>query len=242
MLRRCLDLILPPSCVLCGLPDERSSLCRRCRDVLPRNDCACRRCAAPLDAPSPGADCGACQSKPPLFHSARAPLRYAFPADAALKRLKFRRRLLFAPVFAEVLLPVLNRDFPDCDVLVPVPLHRRRHVQRGFNQADEICRPLARASGLPTMMNVIRRRATRPQTGLTATERRRNLRHAFAVKGEITGRYPLIIDDVLTTGSTCNELAGALIAAGAEQVSVLVVARASTSSEFQAGGGASKNV
>ena len=228
--------------MLCGLPDEQASLCARCRDVLPRNDCACRRCAAPLDAPSPGADCGACQSNPPTYRAARAPLRYAFPVDAALTRLKFRQRLLFAPVFADLLVPVLNRAFPDCDALVPVPLHRRRHVLRGFNQADEICRPLARASGLPTVMNVVRRRATRPQSGLTALERRRNLRNAFVVRGNRPARYPLIIDDVLTTGSTCNELARALLAAGAERVSVLVVARASTAAGRQAGTGVSTKV
>ena len=242
MLRRCLDLLFPPSCVLCGLPDDQASLCTRCRDVLPCNDCACRRCAAPLDTPSPGADCGACQSNPPAYHSASAPFLYAFPLDAALKRLKFQRRLLFAPVFADLLLPALNHAFPHCDALVPVPLHRRRHVLRGFNQADEICRPLARASGLPTLVNVLRRRATRPQSGLTAVERRRNLRNAFAVHGDLPGRYPLIVDDVLTTGSTCNELARALLGAGAEQVSVLVVARASTSASGQAGSGVSTNV
>ena len=162
--------------------------------------------------------------------------------DAALKRLKFQRRLLFAPMFADLLSPVLDRAFSDCDALVPVPLHRRRHVLRGFNQADEICRPLARVSGLPTIMNVLRRRATRPQSGLTADERRRNLRNAFAVHGDLPGHYPLIVDDVLTTGSTCNELARALLGAGAEQVSVLVVARASTSASGQAGSGVSTNV
>jgi ComF family protein len=242
MLRRCLDLLLPPSCVLCGLSDEQAPLCARCRDVLPRNDVACRRCAAPLDVLYPGADCGACQSNPPAYHAARAPLRYAFPVDAALKRLKFRQQLLFAPVFAGLLVPVLNHAFPDCDALVPVPLHRRRHVLRGFNQADEICRPLTGASGLPTVMNVDRCRATPPQSGLSALERRRNLRNAFAVRGDLPARYPLIIDDVLTTGSTCNELAKALLGAGAERVGVLVVARASTSAGHQAGSGVSTNV
>ena len=145
-------------------------------------------------------------------------------------------------MFADLLSPVLDRAFSDCDALVPVPLHRRRHVLRGFNQADEICRSLARASGLPMIMNVTRRRATRPQSGLTAVERRRNLRNAFAVRGPVAGRHLLIIDDVLTTGSTCNELAGALLGAGAKRVSVLVVARASTSMHRQAGGKASTNV
>jgi ComF family protein len=240
---RLLDRLLPPSCVLCGLADERSRLCGRCHAVLPWNDCCCLRCAASLDVPPPAATpCGSCQAEPPLYSRACAPLRYAFPVDAALKRLKFRRRLMLAPMFADMLLPVLRSELADCDRLVPVPLHRWRHALRGFNQADEICRPVARATGLPMLMNVSRRRATRPQTGLTATERRQNLRNAFRIHGEMSARYPLIVDDVLTTGSTCNELARALLEAGAERVGVLVVARASSAPGGQAAAGTSLNV
>lgn len=112
------------------------------------------------------------------------------------------------------------------DALLPVPLHPWRHAARGFNQALELARPLARRSGLPLLTITRRVRRTRPQTGLTAAERRRNLRGAFSVTRRLPCRHPLIVDDVMTTGETCSQLARVLLAAGAEDVSVLTAARA----------------
>jgi len=110
--------------------------------------------------------------------------------------------------------------------LLPVPLHWRRHGIRGFNQAAEICALLKKATGLPTIRNVRRRRATPYQSGLSARERRRNLRRAFAVHGTVTARHVLIVDDVITTGETCRQLAAVLRVHGVEKISVLAIARA----------------
>ena len=151
---------------------------------------------------------------------------YEFPVDVILKKLKFNRQTAFAAALAEVLLPTLRNEFPDCDALVPVPLHAMRHCRRGFNQADELSRPIARATGLPEILCVKRRRATQPQTGLDPAERRRNLKDAFKVTEPIRNRHPVIIDDIVTTGATCNQLARVLLDAGAERVGVLAVARA----------------
>ena len=170
--------------------------------------------------------CADCQASPPIFDRARAPLRYEFPVDIVLKKLKFNRQTAFAAAFTEVLLPCLAREFPDCDALVPVPLHAHRHYRRGFNQADELSRPVAKATGLPEIMCVKRRFATQPQTGLDPVERRRNLKDAFRVNEPIRCRCPVIVDDVITTGATCNQLASALLDAGAERVGALAVARA----------------
>lgn len=214
------------ACILCGLASGRGDICDRCLALLPRNAPCCERCGRRLHARQPvGVECAECQANPPAFDRARAPLRYEFPVDAVLKKLKFRGRLEYAPALAGLLLPPLEEAFPDCDVLVPVPLHRWRHVVRGFNQADELCRPLSRRAGMPMTMDVARRRATRPQTGLSATERRENLRDAFLVRDGFRYRSPVIVDDVLTTGSTAGALAGALKAAGAEKVGILAVAR-----------------
>jgi len=133
--------------------------------------------------------------------------------------------MAFAPAFAALLLPELARSFPDCDVLVPVPLHGWRHVRRGFNQAEALSRPLGRATGLPVDDSVRRVRATRSQSGLTAAERRRNVAGAFEAAG-FSGRRPLIVDDVMTTGATADRLAARLREAGAARVGVLAVARA----------------
>jgi ComF family protein len=133
------------------------------------------------------------------------------------------------PAFAELLLAECLQSFPHADALVPVPLHYWRYATRGFNQAAELCRPLSRSAGLPIVRNVRRIRRTPPQSGLDAAARRRNLKNAFAVRGMLASRHPLIVDDVMTTGATCRQLARALLDAGAETVDVLTVARAASS-------------
>jgi ComF family protein len=125
-----------------------------------------------------------------------------------------------------LLLPILQREFPDCDALLPVPLYRWRQARRGFNQAFEICRPLARATGLRIVSDIQRIRATRYQSGLSAAERGKNLRDAFALPDLLTCRHPLVVDDVITTGATVAQLTRTLLKAGAETVNVLAVARA----------------
>jgi ComF family protein len=172
-----------------------------------------------------GVVCADCQAKPPAFIKARAPFTYDFPIDSALKALKFRQQLWYAPALAGMLITILEQEFSECDALVPVPLHRTRHALRGFNQATELCRTLRRATDLPILHQVYRHRATRSQAGLTAAERNKNVRDAFGIKGNVNYRYPLIVDDVITTGATCGQIARRLIAAGAQQVGVITVAR-----------------
>jgi len=155
-----------------------------------------------------------------------APLLYEFPVDAGLKALKFRRKLQYAPMFARLLLHALSQVQDDFDVLLPVPLHWRRLASRGFNQAAELGRPLARDMGLPMLRSVIRHRPTSFQTGLSARDRNRNLVHAFTVKRPVAARHVLIVDDVVTTGATTRHLAAELLRKGAEKVSVAAVARA----------------
>ena len=222
--------LLPRSCVLCGTRLSASYFCNGCLSDLPWITVACDRCGQPLAAQLPeGALCVACQQCAAPFEKAFAPLLYSFPVDSALKALKFNQQLFYAPAFGELLSNLLENVFPGVDSLLPVPLHRWRHASRGFNQAAELCRPLQRTSGLPIIANVRRVRSTKPQTGLDAAERRRNLKAAFAVRGALRFRHPLLIDDVITTGETCRQLASTLLRAGAERVSVVAVARAASS-------------
>jgi ComF family protein len=162
----------------------------------------------------------------PLFVAALAPLEYSFPVDAALKALKFKRRLDYAPAFAELLRRMISQLPDDIDALLPVPLHWRRHAMRGFNQAVELCGPLRKQMGLPVLSNLKRVKDTAKQSGLDADERRRNLQDAFVATAPVEIRHVLIIDDVITTGETCRQLATVVLAAGAKKVSVLAVARA----------------
>ena len=155
-----------------------------------------------------------------------APLQYAFPVDRAVHALKYRGRLEFAPVLTPVMLSALAAAALDVDGIVPVPLHWLRQGQRGYNQAVELARPIARALDLPLSRQVYRRRRTKPQSGLDAGRRRRNLRGAFHVHGKVSARHVLIVDDVMTTGATVVEFALCLQKVGVERVSVLVAARA----------------
>ena len=217
------DLIVPLTCAICGEALRERRLCRACEDELPWTDIVCKRCGKPLPV---GTHCAECQRRAPPFDKAVAPLLYRFPVDAALKSLKFRRQLFYAPAFGELLLPLIGKSFRNVDALLPVPLHPRRQAVRGFNQAAELCGPLRKQTGLPIVRNVHRIRYTKPQTGLDAAERRRNMRAAFVVRGRLECCRPLIVDDVMTTGETCRQLSLTLLDAGAKSVYVLAVARA----------------
>lgn len=215
------------SCVVCDQAGEFARVCEPCRRMLPWNDTFCERCGQPMTGIQPAAvACASCQAKPPPFDKARAPLIYDFPVDGMLKAIKFKRQLWYVPALAALLQESLEREFPVVDSLVPVPLHRWRQMRRGFNQAIELCRPLHAWTALPILIQPKRIRATAAQTGLSASQRRRNLQGAFRVPGKLPGLHPLIIDDVITTGETCSELATELLRAGAESVGVLTVARA----------------
>ncbi len=206
---RVIDTVAPPRCVFCAVTTRRAEggICAGCEDDLPR-------------VASPPSWNG------PELAQIIVPLAYEFPVDAAIRAFKFRRRLYYAPAFTRLLRRASPRLAQDIDALVPVPLHWRRQWWRGFNQAREIAGPLARELGIPLVQNVVRRRATRPQSGLTAAERRRNLRGAFEVRGRLPYRHVLIVDDVITTGTTVMRLAAALHHAGADRVSAIAVAKA----------------
>ena len=227
-----MSAVLPRQCVFCGeRRDEGDSvICGPCYADLPWIEHGCARCAQPLQTSLPeGVHCAACQLRPPPFTATMAPLLYAFPIDAAIKAMKFRRKLFYVPAFNRLLASALN-DLPrDIDALLPVPLHWRRHAVRGFNQAAELCKNLPGRHELPLITTVVRARSTPYQSGLAARQRRRNLRSAFVVHGVISARHVLIVDDVITTGETCRQLAKAVLRGGAEKVSVLALARAANS-------------
>lgn len=164
------------------------------------------------------------EEAPPLSVMA-SPLHYLFPADAALKRFKFHRRLDYGPALGELLCRVLPQLPDDIDALLPMPLHWRRQAIRGYNQAHELAMVVRQKTRLPILQSVQRVRATPFQSGLDAAARRKNLRDAFKAKAAIAAHHVLIIDDVITTGESCLQLAKVVLSAGAEKVSALAVAR-----------------
>lgn len=227
LLRRIEAALLPSRCVFCGTATRDGALCRDCHDDLPWLGPSCPRCARPLGLALPrGACCEACRVRGPPLQTVLAPMAYAFPIDAAIKALKFRRQLHYGPVFVDLLM-TLRAELPaDIDAVLAVPLHWRRRWLRGFNQAEELARPVARRLDVPIIGNVHRRRAMAFQSGLSARERARNLRAAFAVRGRLDFRHVLIVDDVITSGATLRQLAMALQRAGVRKVSGLAIARA----------------
>ncbi len=228
-LRQLDNSIMPLRCVFCGTKSRpgEGRICCGCHSDLPWIVNACALCAEPVAAELPsGVHCAACQKRQPPFQAMVAPLRYEFPVDAGLKALKFGRRLYYGAAFGELLVAEVRRLPADIDALLPVPLHWRRQAFRGFNQAVELCRPLARRYALPIITEVVRRRATPFQSGLAASDRSKNLRHAFFVRKTPACRHVLIVDDVVTTGETTRRLAGAVIKSGVRRVSVVAVARA----------------
>lgn len=213
--------LMPNECFVCGQGAGFALVCGACRTSLPALAAACPVCAIPS-----GEDlvCGSCQRVEPAFDATAAALPYVFPVDRLVRALKYGRRLALARFLSGLLEPLA--PLAGADVVVPMPLHPARLRERGFNQAAEIARPLARAWGLPfETASVERVRDTAPQASLPWLERRRNLRGAFRCHGSFEGRTVVVIDDVMTTGATLDELARTLKSHGAARVENRVVAR-----------------
>ena len=230
---RALDLLLPPACLGCGeLVARQGGLCSTCwrsmRWIAPPY-CAVLGQPLPIDLGdslvSPAA-----MAAPPPFARARAAVLYDDTARRIVHRLKYKDDTSLAPWLARWMVRAGRELVADADVVVPVPLHRARLIQRRFNQSAELARAIARQTELDYEPRLLRRtRNTKRQVGLGNAERRRNVQGAFAVPdtavGNLAGRRVLLVDDVLTTGATASAATRTLRRAGATSVDVLTFAR-----------------
>ena len=242
-----LDLVFPPFCPVCQQrlgEGRRDPLCGDCwegfaRIVPPQ----CLVCGVPFGglpsghvaAPGPASNviprrCGSCQRRSPPFHYARAAVRYEDIAREAVHALKFGGRRALATPLGDLLAEIAPHELPEGPphLVIPVPLHRRRERDRGFNQALLLAGRLGVAWGIPVRSDVLVRTVpTPPQTELSATARRANVRGAFALRRPevVSGRHVVLVDDILTTGSTVSACARCLRDAGAKTIGVLTVAR-----------------
>ena len=223
------SLLYPPICLLCrarGLPEL--DICEACKAALPRVLHVCKRCAIPL----PAADlelCGSCQREPPHFDAAIAPFHYSAPIDRLIQRLKFDGELTCARLLGTLTAAAISTDASPIspELIVPVPLHAKRLRERGFNQSLELARYIGTKLGAPVdNRSVQRAKLTTPQMELPAKARRSNIRNAFQITGKIAAKHVAIVDDVVTTGATVNELARTLRKAGVECIQVWSCARA----------------
>ncbi|WP_306463974.1 ComF family protein [Nitrosospira sp. NpAV] len=209
-------------CLLCGIPSN-GDLCASCHDSLPHLPFHhCRVCALPVTG---SGICGSCLANPPAFDCTIAALSYAFPVDALVHSLKYQANLPMALVLANLLLARINKDsLPD--FIVPMPLHTVRLRERGFNQALEIGRRVAKQCGIPLLPDICQRiKDTASQAELPWKEREKNIRGAFTCEVDLCGKRIAMLDDVMTTGATLNELAKVLRKHGAKHVSGWVAAR-----------------
>jgi ComF family protein len=224
--------LLPSCCALCGASGA-DVVCAPCHaDYLGATRPRCRCCANPVPADTAPGLCGACLAERPAFDATIAAADYAAPLDQLVLRLKFGAGLALAPWFGQALRDAVlaHAGFALPDLLCPVPLGPARLVQRGFNQALEIARPLAASLGVPLAPRLaVRVRDTDAQSGVAPLERLANIRGAFELgpdaQERVAGRHVGLVDDVMTSGHTLNELAAVFKQAGAVRVSNLVFAR-----------------
>lgn len=229
MVNRWLDLVqfklFPARCILCGSPGVRGmDLCGECKRDLPYIENRCSRCSIPLPQ---GGICGQCQKSPPRFDRCFAPFSYEGPAADLITDLKFRSRLQAGRLLAQLLFEQIGKNGLDLpQLLIPVPLHETRLRERGYNQALELARPLAKRLRLPvSYLSCVRLRATGAQSSLPRKERTKNVKGAFALNTPIKEQHVALVDDVVTTGSTVEELAKLLKVSGVDRVDVWCVAR-----------------
>ena len=169
--------------------------------------------------------CGACLKHPPAHIRSLAAFSYAYPVDQLVQALKYQNRLAIAPILGDALAQIVKERSPP-DLLISMPLHPARLKQRGFNHATEIAREVSLCLKIPLDLNLCERvRDTPPQVALAYDLRRRNVRDAFACHGNVSGQRIALIDDVMTTGTSLDELAKTLKKAGALEVEAWVVAR-----------------
>lgn len=223
------NTLLPPTCILCGNRGfNAKDICQPCFERLPRNIHCCYRCAEPFPVPTAAPTlCGRCLSETPAFDETYAPFLHQDEIRHLVTGLKFGAQFKSARLLGGLLADYVDKTAEKPECIIPVPLHKARYHERGFNQALEIARTVSRTLYIPLdYSSCTRLKDTAHQTGLSAKKRRQNLRQAFSLVKPIKSNHVVILDDVMTTGSTINALASVLKKSSVSRVDVWVCARA----------------
>ena len=223
---RCLNhLFAPGLCLACGCElGDANSLCASCSNQLQRVPNPCQYCGQPN--PVNGLVCPSCLLNPPRWQKIIAPLQYRGLVRDYLIQLKFSEALYLAKSLGQECIDSLRQCSPKPEVLLPVPLHHTRRIERGFNQAYEIATAWSGVLGIPIDRHALTRtRATLSQSGLSSPQREGNIRKAFAYSPKHEYRHIALIDDIVTTGSTATEITKVLHRGGVEYVEIWALAR-----------------
>ncbi len=233
MKTRILNLLFPPQCLNCdSRVPTHGTLCLPCwQQIQFISDPMCHCCGLPFDYDI-GKDtlCGDCLQERPAYAHARAAFRYDEHSSKLITRFKYSDHTQLAKVYSSWLAKAGSELLEKTDIIIPVPLHYFRFVQRRYNQSALLAHALSGKTGIKHLHNALNRtRRTVSQTGLSRAQREKNVRGAFSVNKryarEIKGKYILLVDDVMTTGATLEQCAKTLLKSGAMQVNVLTLAR-----------------
>jgi ComF family protein len=220
--------LCPPRCILCGRAGQGIDvdLCAPCETELPFNLVHCGICSAPLQM-SARSICGACLQRQPRFDASCIPFRFGYPIDHMVRRLKYGDVVAMGRVLGELFVRRMTQSVAVPELLLPVPLAQRRFCERGYNQAIVLAEHIDKSMRIPLRTDLlVRTRETQVQAGLDQRARRRNIHDAFDLAAPLHVTHVAILDDVVTTGSTVNEIALVLKRAGAQRVDVWAIARA----------------
>ena len=222
-----LSTALKQHCLLCASHDGADiGICAPCLQSLPwHTQPHCPQCG--LSTPGVNSLCGRCLSEPPAFDATHSLFSYDYPVDTMLQHYKYQHRLHLAHSFAQLLLAKIRQQAPKhIDLIIPMPMHAARLKQRGFNQALEISRLLSSELQINLDSNICQRhKLTPPQASLPLKQRMSNIRGVFSCTHNISGLRIAIVDDVMTTGASLNELAKTLKKSGAAHVECWTIAR-----------------
>ncbi len=231
LIKKIINGLLPTTCVLCGSAARQNiDLCAPCQADMPWVGSVCKLCALPMSANDTNQSvCGKCLHWPPPFTKTFALCRYEAPLDYLITAIKFNHKLVYARLLGELLADYLTTQYQNDaipELIIPVPLHPQRLRERGFNQALEIARPVAKKLAIKMDFKSCHRiRPTQAQASLSADERAQNVKQAFQIKLDLKAKHIAVLDDVITTGLTMHAFCEQLQNNGIERIDVWCCAR-----------------
>lgn len=220
---------MPFRCIICKSHNcQKINLCHECLVVLPWITHCCKICSIPIPSANADTICGNCLKKPPAFDAAIVLFHYEKPVKKLIHQAKFNHNFMNLTVLSQLLTQHVKKMLLSTNhlLILPVPLHKKRLKNRGFNQSLEIAKIISKNLKIPlNKKSVIRKKATQPQAQMPADLRFHNVKNAFTTMANFENKNILLVDDVMTTGQTVNEASIALKKAGASNIVVCALAR-----------------